>query len=100
MKTQQQIQFDHNLALSQAKQLENLSVEMESVTRSVNTAMQEVSAAWKGENASAYLRKGEQVKNNVSRIAADLQTIAEEIRAAANRVYQTELNAVRIAQTH
>ncbi len=100
MKTQQQIQFDHTLALSQVKQLESLSGGMENVTRSVNLAMQELSSAWKGENASAYLRKGEQVKNNIARIAADMQTIAEEIRATANRVYQTELNAVRIAQTH
>ncbi len=100
MKTQQQIQFDHTLALSQAKQLENLSREMGSVTRSVNIAMQDLSSAWKGESASAYLRKGEQVKNNIARISSDMQTIAEEIRATANRVYQTELNAVRIAQTH
>ncbi len=100
MKTQQQIQFDHTLALSQARQLESLSGGMESITRSVDLAMQELSAAWKGESAGAYLRKGERVKNNIARIAADMQTIAEEIRVTANRVYQTELNAVKIAQTH
>lgn len=95
-----QIHINFEEALAVARQLEDLSADMErNVSRSMGDSMQDLSAAWKGESANAYLRKAEQLKGNVSTTSTNLREIAEDIRTTARQLKQAEMKAICIAQT-
>lgn len=100
MSSSQQLQFDFDMALSQARRLEELAMEIErGVTRPMGHSMQELAAVWKGDNANAYLKKEETLKTHIGKTSDRLREIAAEIRSVAKRVYEMEQNAVRIAKT-
>jgi len=100
MKTRQQLQFDFDTAINQAKRLESLAGEIEStVARPLGSSAQELAAAWKGNSATAYVEKQGRLKEKISDTASDLRTVAEEIRAAAQRVYEAEMKAICIARS-
>ncbi len=95
-----QIKFDFELAMSQAKQLENISHEIErNITCSLKNSQQELTAAWKGNSAKAYLRKEERLKSDIAKTGTTLGSIAEEIKVIARKVYQAEQHAITIAST-
>lgn len=99
MKTRGQIVFDFNNAQSQARRLDDLASELERrVVHGLADSVQELSSAWKGSSASAYLQKEERLQNNISKTASNLRDIASEIRIVAKRVYDAEMYAIYIAQ--
>lgn len=60
--------------------------------------LRSISNNWKGENAEAYLRKGERVKDKMSGSARDLSRAAETVRTIARNTYNAEMRAWEIAQ--
>lgn len=58
-----------------------------------------ISNNWKGENAEAYIRKGERLKGKMSNTANDLYKAASTVRTIARNTYNAEMRAWRIAQT-
>ena len=71
---------------------------LEQLENKTENSMQTLSAAWKGQNATAFLRKEDTLKKEVRKTAAEIHSIADDIRRIARRIYEAEMAALRIAQ--
>jgi|GluameStandDraft_1065615.scaffolds.fasta_scaffold32403_3 uncharacterized protein YukE len=100
MKTAHQIDVDLQTALAQARHLESIA---DSITHRVVKPMdgtaQTLQTAWKGASAAQFIRKETALSSQVSATAQQMREIAADIRAAARRIYNAEMEACRIAQT-
>lgn len=93
------IQFDYNHAISQAKELERLADRIESnVVKKMDGVADDLNAAWKGESAGNYIRKEQQLRDQIKQTARELRDTAADIRRVAKRLYNAEMEAIRIAQ--
>lgn len=97
--TRQLIEITFGNALSQARQLEQCAEDM---LRVANTNMESVkgdlSAAWEGESANAYMRKMDTTAANIAKTARRLQDIAATLRRVAQIFRNTELKAIELAE--
>ena len=83
------IEMNFRQAKQQAAQLEELAARLENLAKQdLQETMQELSGVWKGENAEAYMRKGNRLEENIAATAAKLKQIA---------TYETEMRAREIA---
>ena len=92
MSSRSEIRFNFNQALAQASELDSLADRLEQLENKTENSMQTLSAAWKGQNATAFLRK------EVRKTALEIHSIADDIRRIARRIYEAEMAALRIAQ--
>ena len=98
MKSKAAIEFDFRQAMNRADELEQVAAEMKRMANNdMQSSLQQLSVAWKGEAASAYLTKGGRLKEKVVKSANDLNKTASTIRSVARRVYNAEMTAYRIA---
>ena len=98
MKSKAAIEFDFRQAMNRANELEQVASEMKRMANNdMQSSLQQLSAAWKGEAASAYLTKGGRLKNKVIKSADDLNKTASTIRNVAKRVYEAEMRVYYIA---
>lgn len=98
MKSKAAIEFDFRQAMNRADELEQVAAEMKRMANNdMQSSLQQLSVAWKGEAASAYLTKGGRLKDKVVKSANDLNKTASTIRSVARRVYNAEMTAYRIA---
>lgn len=92
------IEMNFRQAKQQAAKLEELAIQLENLAKKdLQDTMQELSGVWKGENAEAYMRKGNRLGENIAATAANLKQIAATIRTTAQRTYETEMRAREIA---
>lgn len=99
MKSAYKIEMDFRQAKQRASELEEIASEMRSLAnRDLTGSMQTLSGAWKGDAATAYLQKGEQLKSKILDSAKRLERTATTIRSIAKRTYNAEMTAYRIAQ--
>lgn len=89
---------------SEARVLSEKVVELAASMRKIanqqfQQTMQEMSACWKGDTASAYLRKAETVRQEIEKTANDLQKVGENILNRAKMLYAAEQAAVQLAET-
>ena len=93
------IEFDFQKALTQARHLEEIGSQMNTLAdiRLCNI-LQDVSANWKGENASSYLNKGSILQKRITDTGTSLKSIAEEIRSMARRIYEAEMRNLETAE--
>ena len=98
MSSRSEIRFNFNQALAQASELDSLADRLEQLENKTENSMQTLSAAWKGQNATAFLRKEDTIKKEVRKTAAEIHSIADDIRRIARRIYEAEMAALRIAQ--
>ncbi|HAL58447.1 MAG: hypothetical protein E7239_05280 [Sarcina sp.] len=100
MKTAGQISMNYREAIQQARDLDTLADKVRSTANDkVEQSMQVLSSGWKGNNASEFLRKYGQLKQQILDSAKELNAIADDIRRTAKIVYDAEMAALRIAQT-
>jgi WXG100 family type VII secretion target len=93
------IQIDFNEACAQAKKLEDCAEEMKrQADQTLADAINEMAASWKGESADAYFAKAETVREGVAATADRLSSIACSIREQAQRTYDAEMAALRLAE--
>lgn len=98
MKSKSAIEFDFRQAMNRADELDQVASEMKRMANNdMQSSLQQLSTAWKGEAASAYLTKGGRLKDKVLKSASDLNKTASTIRSVARRVYNAEMTAYRIA---
>ena len=84
----------------QARDLDTLADKVRSTANDkVEQSMQVLSSGWKGNNATEFLRKYGQLKQQILDSAKELNAIADDIRRTAKIVYDAEMAALRIAQT-
>lgn len=97
--SRESIEFDFKKAKQQAKKLDDAAERFRRIANNnFQDTMQAISASWKGENSRRYLNKGTSLKNQMIRTAAKLNGIASEIRTVAQRIYNAEMQALKIAE--
>lgn len=98
MKSLLSIEFDFRQAIKRAEELEEIAADMKKLADDdLETSLQSLSTAWKGEAASAYLTKGSRLKDKILKSSNDLKKTARTIRSVAKRTYDAEMAAYRIA---
>ncbi|MCI9464348.1 MAG: hypothetical protein HFI48_10765 [Lachnospiraceae bacterium] len=99
MATRATIEFSFRTALSQADTIDEIADNLSGLSRTdFENAMQNLSAGWKGENASLYLSKGSILQGKMDGTSNSLHAVASDIRAVAKRIYDAEMAALEIAQ--
>lgn len=99
MASRGQIEFDFANAKRQADELEELAGGLNSISQQqFSGTLQNISSCWKGENANLYLRKGYILVNEISSTSRELLGIAAVIRTTAQKIYNAEMEALRIAE--
>lgn len=98
MKSLLSIEFDFRQANRRAEELEEISDNLKKLAdEELETSLQSLQEAWKGEAAGAYLTKGSRLKNKILKSSNDLKKTAAAIRNVAKRTYDAEMTAYRIA---
>jgi WXG100 family type VII secretion target len=93
------IEFDFEQAKNQAKIIDEIASDLNTLTNSkFDSTMQTLSSNWKGESANAYMKKGVTLQSYMKTSARDLNTVANNIRIVARRIYEAEMEAKRIAE--
>ena len=98
MKSLFSIEFDFRQAIQRAEELEEIAADMRKLANNdLEGSLQNLSTAWKGESARAYLNKGTRLKEKILKSSNDLKKTASTIRSVAKRTYNAEMAAYRIA---
>ena len=98
MASRYQIQLQYRTALQQASRLEELAENLLRTARTgVGETMSELQICWSGENARAYLAKGDRLKNKIIDTANELKRAAAAIRRIATNTYNAEMRALELA---
>ena len=96
-----QININFQAAQMQAKKLEDIADNKKRLAdQQLANTVQEMSACWKGEAATAYFSKVGKVKQDIAATAKTLYAIAASIREEAKRIYDAEMKAVTLAQSN
>lgn len=99
MASRQSIEFDFEQAKRQADELDSIAYNLKNLSNNkLNQSMQNLSQSWKGENATAYLKKGGILAKDILDSSSQLSDIANDIRTIARNTYETEMEAIRIAE--
>ncbi|MDD6729102.1 MAG: WXG100 family type VII secretion target [Eubacteriales bacterium] len=99
MATYSSIKFDFAKAKQEAARLENAADELKKIANSsMDSALGTLSSGWKGESADLYMKKGAGVKEDLISTANDLYAVANSIRKTAQRIYNAEMEAKRLAE--
>lgn len=98
MATRERIELNFRKALAQADSLDEAAEQLENLSRKkFQTNLDNLSASWKGDGASLYMAKGNWLQEQIDGVAKELHAAAAGIRTTANRMYQAEMNAWKIA---
>lgn len=98
MSTRSEIRFNFRQALAQADELDGVADRLEKLSgKTMEGSMQTLASAWKGQNATAFLRKEDILKGDIKKTASEIHGIADDIRRIARRIYDAEMEALRIA---
>ena len=99
MKTQYEIYMDFQKAMELANRLRSMAAKINSLAdENLQGSLTRIRTNWTGENAEAFLAKGDIVKNKVSATAKDILKTADAIAKIAERTRDAELAAITIAQ--
>lgn len=99
MKSASEIRFDFQQAIRRAEELENIAADLKQLASGeLGEFLQNLSTAWKGEAANAYLQKGARLQDKILKSAKDLNSTASTIRSVAKRIYDAEMRAYRLAK--
>lgn len=97
--TRRMIEITYNDAMRQASALDQYADEMLRVANNqVGNIKSDISVAWQGDSANAYLRKLDTAAGNIRQTAARLRDIASTLRSVATIFRNSELRAIEIAE--
>ncbi len=86
MASKEKIETDFQTAMAQADKIDEITERLSQVSgKKLGNALQDLSMGGKGENASAYLRKGAKLQGRINNSSLELHKIAEDIRSRARR---------------
>lgn len=99
MATEASIYFDFQKALGEAGRIEEMADRLQKLSdKDFEGTLQNLSVNWKGENASAYLSKGERLQGKINQTGNDLRAVASDIRRIAKQIYDAEMAALEMAR--
>lgn len=99
MATRFSIQMDFDKAKRQADELDDIANGLDrEANRSLTDTLNALGNDWRGENADQYIRKGFTLKEEINGTAKSLHQAASTIRTIAKRIYDVEMENLRIAE--
>lgn len=99
MKSEHQLYMDFQRADQAVEELRRIAQETRAVAdEQLADALHGVDASWDGENSQSFLQKGQSVQRSINGLADDVDKIAKAIETIATRIYNTEMEAIRIAK--
>lgn len=100
MATRERIEMDFKQAIRQADKIDSIADRLSTLSGAkFEGSLQNLSACWKGENASLYLAKGSRLQGKMNGTVNELYAIARDIRTVARRLYNAEMAAWTIANS-
>lgn len=98
---QYQILFDFAAANNLANSLEDNAERIRNLAENkMEDTVQQLSAAWQGESAAAYLAKLRRLQENIAQAAEDIDLIAQSLRYRSRKIREAEEAAKLAAQTN
>lgn len=98
MKTEYQINMDFQKAEAQVAELKQLASQLSAVAdEDLNRTLGNIAASWEGENAEAFIEKGNLLKQKITKTAGELLSAAGALHSIAENIKNAELDAIRIA---
>ena len=91
------IEFDYQAALQQADKLDEIANGLKQSSNTISETMTALNSGWQGESASAYIIKGQSLKEKVFKTSKDLNDAADKIRKIAKNIHDAETAALEIA---
>ena len=88
--------FNYNLAIRQATQIEEIAREMKSLANGkFSTAIATVDASWDGDTSNIFIRHCTETKQQITAKATELENLARRIRDVAKILKEAEDRARR-----
>ena len=99
MASEDTIQFNYEKAIRQANDLQDISKEIKKLAENKLTdSLQTIDKNWDGDNSKKFIKKGNTLKGKIEDSAEDLQKVSTSIRQMAKKIYDAEMESIRIAQ--
>ncbi len=99
MATRYSIQMDFDEAKRQAGAVDEIADALDGeANRSLSDILNTLGNDWRGENAHRYLKKGFTLIEDMNHTADALHTAADTVRSTAQRIYDAEMENLRIAE--
>ncbi len=93
------IEWNYIQAKKQADKLSEQAARLRQLSEEkMEETLNWLAGSWKGDNADAYMHKGDKVRRELCNLAEDLGRTAEVIRSSAERTYRAEMKARELAQ--
>lgn len=94
-----QIRLNYTVALKQASDLEQAAASLETkICGTISQSVDQLSSDWKGESARQFIRKEDELGQQIQNTASQLRAAARTVRIVARNVYNTEMQNLRIAR--
>ena len=91
------INFNYRKAVADAGKLDEFARELEYLANNrIETVIENLGAAWKGESSTMMLGKCRSEKEKVLEHAAKLRDAASKLRSAANQIRKAEEEAIEL----
>ncbi|MBR0373657.1 MAG: hypothetical protein IJH91_03890 [Mogibacterium sp.] len=97
-KSEHQIWVDLNKAKQQAAELERAAQTIRTESAKFGEYRNEVAHAWTSDSSTAFTSKMGMVTEDLLKIARELDNAAAAIRQSAQRIYNAEMEAKRLAE--
>ncbi|MCC8104030.1 MAG: hypothetical protein LIP11_17875 [Clostridiales bacterium] len=98
MSTASTIQINFDNAKKQASELETIASELKQLADSdLEDTLNSVARNWESNNADVYIKKGNQVQQDILDISIQLTKTATSIRKIAKITYDAEMAALNLA---
>lgn len=99
MRSRSEIIMDYNRVMGLADQLDSLVGKLkQEMDGTVRGTLDSLRSAWQGENSELFMSRSYDFISNAASSADSLQSFAYSIRSNAQRVYNAEMEALRIAE--
>ncbi len=99
MASEYSITFNYNKAINQANDLADIAKEIRKVAdNKMETSIQTIDKNWDGDSSKKFVNKSRQLKEKVADSADDIDAIASAIKTMAKKIYDAEMEALRIAR--
>lgn len=93
------IAFNYEKAVKQADELLDIAKDIHKVaTDKLEPSIKIVDKNWDGASSKKFVAKSRQLKDKVVDSANDIQAIADSIKEMAKKIYDAEMEAIRIAK--
>ena len=93
------IVFNYNQAIDQADDLDDIAREVHKLAdQTLADSISTIDKNWDGDNSVKFISKGNRLREKISDSGDDISRIADAVRQMAKAIYDSEMEALRIAR--